>query len=143
MAILNNLLFWLHLIALGLGGAAAFGIPVVGSRMQAATPELRPKLLEVIKGLSSVGRAGIGTLIVTGPLMVWLKYGGAGLNTWFWVKMVLVVALLAGVIYSSVLLRRSATGDTAAAQQGPRIGMINTVLFVLIVLAAVFAFEPV
>jgi uncharacterized membrane protein len=143
MAVINNILLWIHLMALAAGGAASFGIPVVGSRMPSVAPEMRPKLLEIMKGLSNVGRIGIGTLIVTGPLMVWLKYGGAGLNTWFWIKMVFVVALLAGVIYGGILLKRTQSGDQSAAQRSPRIGMVNTALFFLIVLSAVFAFEPI
>lgn len=142
MDIVNNLLFWLHLVALALGGTAAFGIPVVGSRMPTTAPEMRPTLLKIMHGLSTVGRAGIGTLIVTGPLMVWLKYGGfGGMNVWFWVKMVLVVGLLAGIIYSGILLKRIMSGDTASAQQSPRVGMVNTVLLLGIVFSAVVAFE--
>lgn len=142
MDIVNNLLFWLHLMALALGGAASFGIPVVASRMPTATPEMRPTLLAIMHGLSKVGRAGIGTLIVTGLLLVWLKFGGIDkMTVWFWVKMVLVVALLAGVIYAGMLFKRTMAGDTAAAQQMPRVGMINTALLLGIVLSAVFAFE--
>lgn len=142
MDIVNNLLFWVHLMALALGGAAAFGIPVVGRRMQAASPEMRATLLSIMHGLSKAGRAGIGTLIVTGLLIVWLKYGGfGGVNVWFWIKMVLVLGLLAGVIHAGILLKRTMSGDTASAQQSPRVGMINTLLFLGIVLSAVFAFE--
>lgn len=142
MDIVIKLLFWLHLLALALGGAAAFGIPVVGRKMPTAAPEMRPTLLAIMHGLSTVGRAGVGTLIVTGPLIVWLKYGGfGGMNVWFWVKMVLVLGLLAGIIYSGILLKRIMSGDVSAAQQSPRVGMINTLLFVAIVFSAVFAFE--
>ncbi|MHB1103255.1 MAG: hypothetical protein ACYC0C_10895 [Devosia sp.] len=142
MDIVNNLLSWVHLMALALGGAAVFGIPVVGGRMPTAAPEMRPTLLAIMHGLSKVGRAGIGTLIVTGLLMVWLKYGGVDkMNVWFWVKMALVVALLAGVIYAGMLLKRTLAGDTASAQQMPRVGMVNTALFLGIVLSAVLAFE--
>ena len=142
MDVVNNLLLWLHLMALALGGTAAFGIPVVGRKMPTAAAEMRPTLLSIMHGLSSVGRAGIGTLIVTGPLIVWLKYGGfGGVNVWFWVKMVLVVGLLAGVIYAGILLKRTMSGDTASAQQSPRVGMVNMALFLGIVFSAVFAFE--
>ena len=141
MDTVNNLLLWVHLISLGLGGVASFGIPVVASRLPSAAPETRPLLLQVMKGLSTVGRAGLGLLIVTGPLLVWLKYGGTdGLNTWFWAKMVLVVLLLGGVIYAGTLLKRTVAGGPPSPQSAP-IGMINTVLFLAIVLMAVFAFE--
>jgi protoporphyrinogen IX oxidase len=141
MEIFTNLLLWVHLLSLGLGGAASFGVPVVASRLPSAAPETRPLLLQVMKGLSTVGRAGLGLLIITGPLLVWLRYGGtSGFNSWFWVKMVLVVLLLGGVIYAGVLLRRATAGGPPSPQSAP-IGMINTALFVAIVLTAVFAFE--
>lgn len=142
MDIVIDLLFWLHIVALALGGAAAFGLPVVGSKMPTATPETRPTLFKIMHGLSTVGRAGIGMLIVTGPLIIWLKYGGfGGVNVWFWIKMVLVLGLLVGVIAAGILLKRSEAGDRAAAQLGPRIGMANTLMFLGIMFSAVFAFE--
>lgn len=142
MDIVIKLLFWLHIVALALGGAAAFGLPVVGSRMPTATPEMRPTLLKIMHGLSTVGRAGIGTLIVTGPLIIWLKFGGFGtVNAWFWIKMVLVLGLLGGVIYAGILLKRTEGGDMAAAQLSPRVGMVNVALFLAVMLSAVFAFE--
>lgn len=134
-------LIWIHFMALALGGAATFGIPVVGGKMAGASPESRSLLLSIMKGLSSLGRAGIGALIVTGPLIVWLKYGDAGFNVWFWVKMVLVVALLAGVIYAGINLKRSMSGDQAAGRRGPQLGMINTVLFLATVATAILAFN--
>jgi putative membrane protein len=141
MDILNNILFWLHLTALSAGGAAAFGMPVVGSMLATATPELRPTLFSIAHGLSSVSRAALGVLIVTGPLLIWLKYGGAaGFSTWFWVKMVLVVLLLVDVIYIGVQMKRAETGDRAAAGMLPRLGAAATVLLILVVLSAVFTF---
>ncbi len=141
MDILVNILFWIHLTALALGGAAAFGIPVVGSRMASATAETRPLLFSLADNLSKLGRAAIGTLIITGPLIVWLKFHGTGsLNGWFWAKMVLVVLLAAGVVTSAVSARKMRAGDAAATQR-VRIGRIVSVLSLLgIVVFAVLAF---
>ena len=141
MDILVNILFWIHLTALALGGAAAFGIPVVGSRMASATAETRPLLFSLADNLSKLGRAAIGTLIITGPLIVWLKFHGTGsFNGWFWAKMVLVVLLLIAVIYAGINAKRAEGGDMAAAQRAPMIGMTAAGLFVLVILCAVFAF---
>ena len=116
MDVIVNLLFWIHLVAIALGGAASFGIPVVGSRMPTATDETRPLLFELMDGLSKVGRLAIGLLIVTGPLLIWLKYGGAAaLSAWFSLKMVLVVVLLVGIIYSGINGKRAEQGDMTAA----------------------------
>jgi uncharacterized membrane protein len=143
MDIVNELLFWLHLIGLGLGATAAFGIAVVGSRMGAAAPEQRPLLFSVTERLSMLGRIGFGTLIVTGPLIAWLKYENeyGAFGPWFIAKMVTVVLLLASVIASGVLGGRAQGGDVGAAQTLPRLGMLNIVLLVLIVLFAVLTFD--
>jgi hypothetical protein len=90
MELLNNILFWIHLASLGLGGAAVFGAPVVGSKMATATTDSRPVLISILHGLSTLGRTAVGLLIITGPLIFWLKYGFTVPNAWFWVKMVLV-----------------------------------------------------
>ena len=141
MDVLNDILFWFHLVGLGLGGAAAFGLPVVGSRMKTATAETRPLLFSLLDGLSKVGRAGVGLLIITGPLVVWLKFGGiGGFNTWFWVKMALVVVLLGLVIYAGINGKRAEVGDREAAMRAPRIGMAATLTYVLVIGCAVLTF---
>ena len=140
MDIANNLLLWLHLIGIALGGVASFGIPVVGSRLAAAAPETRPALLGVVKGLSTVGRAGLGTLLVTGPLIAWLIYGWSGFNIWFHIKMALVVVLLAGVIYAGILLKR-ASGAMRRRPGRRGASAWSTRPLLLTVLAAVLAFN--
>lgn len=142
MDVLSNILFWLHLVALAAGGAASFGLPVVGSMMPSATAETRPTLFKVGQRLSTIGRAGLATLIVTGPLLVWLKYGGTdGFTWWFWAKMVLVVILLGLVIFGGINAKRIQGGDMAAAKRAPQIGMASMATLILVVLTAVFAFS--
>ena len=142
MDIVNNLLFWLHLVSLALGGVGAFGIPVVGSMMPMASAETRPTLFKAAHGLSRVSRIGLAGLIITGPLLVWLKFGGmAGFNWWFSLKMVLVLVMLAGVISSGILLKRAEGGDSGAGRAMPAVGAGLLATFLAIVLCAVFAFN--
>ena len=142
MDIVNNLLFWVHLMALALGGVATFGLPVVGAQMPGATAETRPTLFRVANGLSSVGRIGLGLLIVTGPLLVWLKFGGVeGFTWWFNAKMVLVVLLLILVIFAGITSKRAQGGDMAAAKRIPILGVTGMILLLGVVLCAVFAFN--
>jgi uncharacterized membrane protein len=102
----------------------------------------RPLLFSIIEGLSAVGRVGFGILIVTGPLLVWLKYGGmAGFTVWFTLKMVFVVILLVSVITSGVLGKRAEHGDMSVLQWLPRLGILNILVLLAIVLCAVFAFN--
>lgn len=142
MGVLNNILFWIHLVSLSLGGAATFGIPVVGRMMPTATNETRPLLFRVAKGLSTISRVGLGLLIITGPLLVWLKFGGTvGFTAWFWAKMVLVVLLLVAVIYAGINAKAAEGGDMAAAKRGPMIGLVAMLLLLGVVFCAVFAFN--
>ena len=142
MDIIVNLLFWLHLVALAMAGAATFGLPVVGSKMATATAETRPLLFTIAEQLSTIARAALGVLIVTGPLLIWLKFGGmAGFTWWFSLKMLLVLILLGSVIFAGILMKRVKGGDRAAAGMLPRLGMLNMALVLGIVLCAVFAFN--
>lgn len=142
MDILTSILLWLHLVSLSLGGVATFGIPVVGRMMATATPETRPTLFKAAHGLSSVGRAGLGGLIITGPLLVWLKYGGtAGFTVWFWAKMVLVLLLIIVVVWAGINGKRAEGGDMAAVKRALMIGGLGVVLLLGVVLCAVFAFN--
>jgi protoporphyrinogen IX oxidase len=141
MDYLNSFLFWIHLVALAMGGVATFGIPVVGSKIGGASPETRPVLFSIVHGLSTIGRTGLGLLIITGPLLVWLKYNGtSGFTFWFWVKMVLVVILLGLIIFAGINTKRGEGGDVTAAKRGPLIGMAAMITFLLVVAAAVLAF---
>ncbi len=141
MDIVINLLFWIHLAALGLGGAAAFGMPVIGAQMGAATPEMRPVLGRIAQRLSTMGRAGFGLLIITGPILFWLKWNfSATSQMWFGIKMLVVLVLLGIVIFAGINGKKAMSGDSAAAARAPQIGMASMVAFLLVILSAVFAF---
>jgi uncharacterized membrane protein len=142
MDIVNNLLFWLHFIGLGLGSVASFGLPVVGRQMPTATAETRPTLFKVAHGLTTIGRAGFGVLLVTGPLLFWLRWGGdAPSMAWFIAKMVFVVLLLVLVIVAGITAKRAEAGDRAAGQRVPMLSMIGIVLLLCVIFCAVFAFN--
>jgi putative membrane protein len=142
MDYLNHALLGIHLVALAAGGAATFGIPVIGARIAGANADTRATLFAIVYGISRVARIAMVLLLITGPLLVWLKYGGvAGFNFWFWVKMVLVALLLGLVIAAGINTKRGEAGDPAAPKRGPMIGMASMFTFFLVVAAAVLAFE--
>jgi uncharacterized membrane protein len=141
MEIINNLLFWLHLGALTLAGAAIFASPLVGSKLGSATAEMRPLLWGILGRLTMMGRGALVVLLITGPLMVWLKFGGAGLGPWFMAKMVFVLLLLVSVIVTGIMGKRSQRGDKQAIALMPKLGAANMLLALAIVFCAVFAFN--
>jgi len=142
MDILNNLLFWLHFVGLALGGVASFGLPVVGAQMPTATAETRPTLFKVANGLTRIGRIGFGVLIVTGPLLFWLKWNGsAPAMAWFTAKMVFVLLLLILIIVAGITSKRAQGGDREAGKRMPMLGMIGMALMLCVIFCAVFAFS--
>jgi uncharacterized membrane protein len=141
MDVTASLLLWIHLVALGLGGAAVFGVPVVGARLASATAETRPSLFAVIRGLSTIGRAAVAVLVISGPILFWLKWDfHAPSAMWFGIKMLLVLILLGLVIFAGINGKRAQGGDMAAAARSRPIGMASMATYLLVVLSAVFAF---
>jgi hypothetical protein len=141
MQALIAVLFCGHLMGLALGGAAGFGNAVVGQRLRAAGPDARTHLFDVAHGLAKLGKIGMGLLIVTGLLLIWLQFGGVGAFSWvFWLKMALLVALIADIIVMGRLEARAEGGDPSAMKHMPALGALSTLLLIGIVLCAVVAF---
>ena len=97
MDIVVNLLFWLHFLglAMGLGGGIALGL--TGPKLQTAKGEDLAFVWQMETTFSRVATTGLATLLVTGPLMVWLRFGGfAGFSWWFGLKMCFVALAVVG-----------------------------------------------
>jgi len=141
MDIVVNILIAAHLMGLVLvsGSGIAMGV-VMPFHGQAGAGE-KSVVLSIGKALARNGHIGLGLLWVTGPLVVWLKYGGVGaFGSWFWIKMALVVTASAAVGIGSAAYRRFAAGDTGASGRVAAMGRVNLIVGPLIVLTAVFAF---
>ena len=130
--VFSGLLF-AHFAALMLV-AAAF-LPLLGMMGDGSMAPTTNRLL------TRFGHYGIILALVTGPLMLWQRYGGFdGVSHWFWVKMVFLLALAAGVVISAISARKMRAGDPAAAAR-VRIGrIVAAVSLVGIVASAVLAF---
>lgn len=142
MEVFVDLLLWLHFAALGIavGGGVALGF--VGPAMARATPEQRPALAPVRRRIANSVTLGLIVLVITGPLMVWLKFGGIeGMTWWFWAKMALVLVLLGLNIRSRQLLKKAEGGDMAAGKALGQTGLVGGLVVFLVILAAVFAFD--
>jgi len=122
-----------HLIALGVGAATAIAMPIIGSRMAGATPEGRTLLGGISARLGVNSRIAVGVLVVSGGLMIWLRYGGVdGMNIWFWVKMVLVAVIILALITSVI----------GRGRVNPAVlGWITRLSLLGVVIAAVLAFN--
>lgn len=142
MDVVIKLLIFVHIIAFVAGGANGVVGPVIGTRLATATPEVRLSYFDLMNTLSKVGRVAMVALLISGPLVVWLKYGGfGGLNVWFWVKMAMVVVMLVSIILGDINFKKEQAGDVAAAKVADTAHKITGLAFAVLVLAAVFAFN--
>lgn len=141
MDIWVNLLLLVHFIALVVGGATSVGMPIIGSKMPTATPETRVTLFAIASRLGSNGRIAMVVLLISGPLLLWLKWDGNVPNVWFWVKMALVVVMLVGIVVAGINFKKAQQGDRAASRTGAIAGRITGLAFLGVVLSAVLAFN--
>jgi hypothetical protein len=142
MDVIVDILLWIHIVALVAGGSNSVVGPVIGARLTRATPEAKVAYYGVLNTLSKVGKVAMVTLLVTGPLMLWLRYGGlGGASVWFWVKMALIVVLLASIIIGEINFKKEQAGDMAAAKVADLAHKISGLAFAGVLLAAVLAFN--
>jgi putative membrane protein len=114
--------------------AAAF-LPLLGMMGDGGAAPATNRLL------TRFGHYGIIIAIVSGPLMIWHRYGGfVGISHWFWVKMAFLVVLAAGVVLSAMSARKMRAGDAAAAARVRTGRVIAALSLVGIVASAVLAF---
>jgi len=136
MDIVFDLLLMAHLLSLLAAGAVVVAVPLIAGRIPAVAPELRPVLGGIAGRLGLFARIAFAVLIVSGPLMIWLRYGGTeGMNAWFWLKMALIVVMAVALGANDALRRR---GNVAAAGQA---AIVSRLALVGVILAAVLAFN--
>jgi putative membrane protein len=140
MNILVEILLWLHIVALVVGGTNSVVMPVIGSRMAGAAAETRAVLFSITERLANLGKGAMLVLLVTGPLMLWLRYGWVVPGVWFWVKMALIVVMLVTITMAAANGKKAQAGDAAAAVRARQFGMITAVAFLGVLLSAVLAF---
>lgn len=142
MDLFFDILLWLHIVAFISGGANSVVMPVIDARLHAATPETQQALFSIANVLARVGKVAMVVLLVTGPTMMWVRYGGLSSATiWFWVKMALIVTMLVSIIIGGSSSKKFQNGDAAAAETAATAGKITGVAFLGVLLSAVFAFN--
>lgn len=138
MHIFINILIFIHFfgLVLGMGSGMAMGTAMRGVDRSTGGFD------KLTRALARNGHVGLALLWVTGPLIVWLKYGGfAGLGFWFWVKIAFVVVLTAALGIGAINFRKAREGDRDAAKRAAMIGMLSGISGLIVIFAAVFAFN--
>jgi hypothetical protein len=143
MPVIVNLLLWLHFIALGMGVGGGIAMSQVGPRLVAAAPEQRATWWPLATVFSRIAGAGLVLLLITGPLLLWLKYDGMeGLNDWFKLKLGLVAVAVATIGLSMWGLARLKRGDEGGGKLMKLTGPLTMLAVLGVILAAVFTFNP-
>jgi hypothetical protein len=123
-----------------MGGGIA--LSQVGPRLISAAENERELLWALETFFSRIGAAGLAVLLVSGPLMLWLKFGGpGGLSRWFWAKMVVVAVALIGVLLHECAARRFRRGELSAVPMMYFGGRMAGIGIVLAMLCATFTFN--
>jgi hypothetical protein len=132
--LLFSALLFAHFVGLMLVATAFLGLLGMMPAAGGSTPQTS-------RYLTRLGHVGIVVAIVSGPLMIWQRYGGfEGISHWFWVKMVCLLVLGGGVVMSAMSARKMRAGDPAAAARVRAGRIVAAASLVGIVLAAVLAF---
>ncbi len=142
MSVIVNLLIWVHLLALIMGFAGGIAMSQIGPRLAAAAPDQRATWWPLANTFTGIAHAGLVLLLVTGPLILWLKYqGGGGLSAAFAIKMGLMVLAIVAIGASSWGKARLKRGDEGGARVMAAAGPVTMLLMLGVVLSAVFAFN--
>ncbi|MDA5095075.1 hypothetical protein O2N63_13380 [Aliiroseovarius sp. KMU-50] len=141
MSLANDLALTVHILGLFMGGASAFGLPVIGALAAKAELEHKPVLGRAVKPLKMIGHIGLGLILVTGILMATAGGVWSSGPFIFWIKLVAVGALIAGIVVAGKTGALAMAGDAEAAAKMPKLSMFNIGMGVLVVLFAVLAFN--
>lgn len=141
MGFTHDLVLTLHFLGLFMGGASAFGLPVIGALAEAADPGERPALGRAVRPLKMIGHAGLGLLLLTGFLLAWSGGYFGSAPFWFWLKLLVVVALVAGIVFAGRTGKKAMAGDAEAAAMMPKLSVLNIGLALLILFFASLAFH--
>lgn len=134
MDLLIKFMVFLHLAGLAFGAVANVVMPLVGAEMAKAEGGTRAALGRIAGRVQSYSKIALAVILGSGILLVFLRYGGnvAALGPWFWLKMLLVAALVIYVLFTVL----------APQRLNPRIaGMVARVLLFGIIAAAVLTFN--
>ena len=142
MYLLGLILFVIHIVAFIAGGANSVIMPIVGPRLAAATPEVRGQLMGIVEGVAKVGKYAMATLLISGILVLWLKWDWVAPSpVWFWIKMAFIAVMVVLIGLNEMSARKARQGDQEAAGRSRMFGQLTGLAFLGVLVSAVFAFN--
>lgn len=140
--IVTDIVLFLHLFGLLLGAGGGFGSAVVMRTALKRPPDQANALRSVGPALGRLSTIGLILMLITGPALVAMKYGGfSNMPSLFWVKLVFVASLTFAAIALEITYASVKRGDVEAAKRLPALGPWAGVSSFLAVLFAVLAFH--
>ena len=138
----TTLLLWIHIVAFVAGGSNTVVMPIIGTTLPMVDEATRATLFRIGFQMATIGKVAAATLLITGPLLLWLRYGGVeGLNGWFKLKMALVAVIVLTIGLSMRGMARLKRGDEGGGKLMKVAGPLTTLTAAAIALAAVFSFH--
>lgn len=136
MDVVFDLALMAHLLALLAAGATVIAMPLIAQRMAGAGADVRQTLGGLAQRIGLTSRIAFLVLLISGPLMVWIRFGGlSGMNVWFWIKMALIVAMAGGMAASGYYRSRGNAAAAGAAANVSRLSLLG------VIVSAVLAFN--
>lgn len=143
---MQKALLALHLLGLAMGLSVPFSNIIMGGLIEKAAPNEKSILARFPQAMARVGDIGLALLWLTGPTMLFRKYGGmaafSSLGWTFHVKLTAVVVLTLGVGYIHSQMKKAFSGDQAAMGRIRNVGKITLLSALTAMVFAVLTFEP-
>ncbi len=139
---MSDVILFLHLLGLLIGAGGGLGTAIVMRAALSRPSEQANVLGSVGPALGRASTIGLIIMLITGPMLVSIKYGGfSNLPQLFWVKMVFVASLTLAAITLELTYGAMKSGNMEAAKRLPALGPWAGLSSLLAVLFAVLAFH--
>jgi len=136
------ILLILHFLGLVAGFGGGIGLSQVGPRLANANEGELPLLWKLERSFNRISLIGLALLLITGPVMLWERFGGAGgLPFWFTLKMTFVAVAVIAMAVNQIAKRQFESGRTGALKLTLITGPITGISVLLAVIFAVLAFQ--
>ena len=94
-----------------------------------------------VKPLKMIGHIGLALLLLSGLTQATMAGAWTDGGVWFWIKILAVIGLVAGIVVAGKTGKRAMAGDAEAAGRMPALSALNLLLGVTIIVAAVMTFH--
>jgi len=137
-----DILLIIHFVGLMMGAGGGLGSTVVMAHARALPPEQAGPVRAIGPALAHLSTLGLVLLLITGPAMVSMKYGGfSAMPMMFWIKLVFAGTLALAAILIEVTYAQVKRGNAKAAGLLPKLGPMAGISSLLAVIFAALAFH--